>query len=162
MKSFEARGLEKDMHRVKQISNLVKKKILESNPKYEEKIEKLSEAELEDLARILSIVEQILIRHQHKKEAYAILKEFSDLTKSWGFSLMEINDQIHELLISVQNSVTEIKSTQNDVSSRLSIEHDKKQTLASDCGRINLTNSATAVYPPEYQQTQQVKFEQVI
>jgi pantothenate kinase len=109
------------------------------------------------------MTEQILLKHQHKKEAYVLLKEFSDLLKNWTSSLSEINDQIQVMLISAQSSVSEIKNAQNDVSTNFSINNDKKQTQSlTRQGTINLTKSVTAVYPQEYQQNTKVQFEQVI
>jgi len=164
MKSFESAGLEKDLKRVRQFSGLVKKKILESNPNYEGKLQNLTKEELEDLDKVLGMAEQILLKHQHKKEAYVLLKEFSDLLKNWTLSLSEINDQIQIMLISVQSSVSEIKNAQNDVSTNFSLDDTKKQpqTLMPTQGTINLTKSATGVYPQEYQQNNQVQFEQVV
>jgi hypothetical protein len=163
MKSFESDGLEKDLHKVRHISALVKKKILESNPDYEKKLDRLTKEEIEDLDKILGMTEQILLKHQHKKEAYVLLKEFSDLLKNWTSSLSEINDQIQVMLISAQSSVSEIKNAQNDVSTNFSINNDKKQTQSlTRQGTINLTKSVTAVYPQEYQQNTKVQFEQVI
>jgi hypothetical protein len=163
MKSFESDGLEKDLKRIRHISGLVKKKILDTNPDYEKRLEKLTKEELEDLDKILGMAEQILLKHQHKKDAYFLLKEFSDLLKSWTNSLSEINDQVQIMLISAQSSVSEIKNAQNDVSTNFSIDGAKKQThLETKQGTINLTKSATAVYPQEYQQNHQVEFEQVV
>ncbi len=156
MKSFESSSLEKDLKRVRQFSGLVKKKILESNPNYEGKLGNLTKEEVEDLDKILGMAEQILLKHQHKKEAYVLLKEFSDLIKNWSMSLSEINDQIQIMLISVQSSISDIKNAQNDVSTNFSIDETKKQ------GTINLTKSATGVYPQGYQQNNQVPFEQVV
>lgn len=163
MKSFESSSLEKDLGKVRGISALVKKKILESNPKYEQKIAKLSREELEDFDMILDLAEQILIKYQHKKDAYAILKEFTDLIRNSTFSLGAINDQIQELIISAQSSVSEIKTAQGDVSSSLSFDDRPKQPEAnSKDGRINLTKSATPVYTQAYQQNSPMPYEQVI
>jgi len=164
MKSFESTSLEKDLKRVRQFSGLVKKKILESNPSDEGRLQNLTKEELEDLDKVLGITEHILLKHQHKKEAYALLKEFSDLLKNWTVSLSEINDQIQIMLISVQSSVSDIKNAQNDVSTNFSIDETKKQPqiLTSKQGTINLTKSATGVYPLGYQQNNQVQFEQVV
>ena len=162
MKSFDSNGMERDMEKVRCISGLVKKKILESNPKYEQKIEKLSQEELEDLDMVLGLAEQLLLKHSHKKDAYNLLKEFTDLIKSSTLSLGTINDEIQELIISAQSSVSEIKTAQGDVSSSLSFDEPKKQADVYSKGRINLTKSATAVYTPEYQQNNPVQYEQVI
>lgn len=160
MKSFESSN-QKDLDRVRGISAIVKKKILESNPKYEQKIEKMSSEELEDLDMVLGIAEQLLLKYDHKKDAYAILKEFTDLIRNSTFSLGAINDQIQELIISAQSSVSEIKTAQGDVSSNLSFGTVVKSVPSKE-GRINLTKSATPVYPQAYQQNSQVECEQVI
>ena len=160
MKSFES-SLDKDLEKVRGISALVKKKILELNPKYEQKIAKMSGEELEDLDMILGLAEQILIKYNHKKDAYAILKEFADLIRNSTFSLGTINDQIQELIISAQSSVSEIKTAQGDVSSSLSFDDKTKPGTPSE-GRINLTKSATPVYTQAYQQNSLVQHEQVI
>jgi hypothetical protein len=156
MKSFETNGLEKDLDKVRGISTLVKKKILESNPKYERKIENLTLDELEDLDKVLILTEQILLKYQHKKDAYVILKEFSDLIGNWTGSLAEINDEVQELIILAKSSVSEIKTAQNDVSANFSFDDSKKE------GRINLTKSAIPVYTQAYQQNPEPQYEQVL
>jgi hypothetical protein len=156
MKSFEANGLERDLGKVRNISALVKKRILESNPKYEQKIDRMTLEELEDLDKILTLTEQILLKHQHKKEAYAVLKEFFDMIKNWSGSLAEINDEIQELLILANSSVSEIKTAQSDVSANFSFDGSKKE------GRINLTKSAIPVYTQAYQRTPEQQYEQVV
>ncbi|MBM2852006.1 MAG: hypothetical protein HW420_553 [Candidatus Nitrosotenuis sp.] len=162
MKSFESSSLDKDLEKVRGISALVKKKILESNPKYEQKIAKMSREELEDLDMILGLTEQVLIKYHHKKDTYAILKEFADLIRNSTFSLGTINDQIQELIISAQSSVSEIKTAQGDVSTSLSFDDKTKPGTASKEGRINLTKPATPVYTHAYQQNSPVQHEQVI
>lgn len=155
MKSFEANGLERDLGKVRGISALVKKRILESNPKYEQKIDGLSQEELEDLDKVLAMTEQILLKYQHKREAYGILKEFSDMIRNWTGSLAEINDEIQELIILAKSSVSEIKTAQNDVSANFSLDNSKE-------GRINLTKSATPVYTQAYQRNPEPEYEQVV
>ncbi len=161
MKSFEAHGFEKDLDKVRHLSTLVKNRILESNPKYERKIQNLTEEELEDLDYVLSLAENVLIKYQHKTEAQIILKEFVALIRNWTSSLNEINDEIQEMLIAAQSSVSEIKTAQNDVSSNFSIGNKKTQEHLTQ-GRINLTKSVTPVYTQGYQQSPQVQYEQVV
>lgn len=161
MKSFEAHGFEKDLDKVRHLSTLVKNRILESNPKYERKIQNLTEEELEDLDYVLSLAENVLIKYQHKTEAQIILKEFVELVRNWTSSLNEINDEIQEMLITAQSSVSEIKTAQNDVSSNFSIGNKKTQEHLTQ-GRINLTKSVTPVYTQGYQQSPQVQYEQVV
>lgn len=155
--NFESTSLERDLGKVRMLSGLVRKKILESNPNYERKIDNLTQEELEDFDGILALAEQLVLKYHHKKEAYLLLKEFSDMMKNWTVSIGEVNDQIQELLISAKSSVSEIESAQNDVSNNLSFG-DKAQNQ----GTINLTKSATGIYTQEYQGKSPVQYEQVI
>ncbi|MBI5697566.1 MAG: hypothetical protein HZC29_03530 [Thaumarchaeota archaeon] len=97
MKSFEGGSFERDLGKIRQISGLVRKKILDSNPDYTSKIDKLTREELEDIDGVLALAEQLLIKYHHKKEAYALLKEFADMIRNWTGSLGEVNEQIQEL-----------------------------------------------------------------
>ena len=155
--NFESTSFERDLGKVRMLSGLVRKKILESNPNYERKIDNLTQEELEDVDSILALAEQLVLKYHHKKEAYLLLKEFSDMMKNWAVSIDEVNDQIQELLISAKSSVSEIESAQNDVSNNLSFG-DKAQNQ----GTINLTKSATGIYTQEYQGKSPVQYEQVI
>ncbi|MBM3903579.1 MAG: hypothetical protein FJ357_00325 [Thaumarchaeota archaeon] len=153
--NFESTSFERDLGKVKQLSGLVRKKILESNPNYESKINKLSKDELEDLDSILALAEQIILKHHGKKEAYALLREFVDMMKNWSVSIGEVNDQIQELLISAKSSVSEIESAKSDVSNNLSFDGQNQ-------GTINLTKFVNGVHTQEYQGKPKVTFEQVV
>lgn len=155
--NFESTSLERDLGKVRMLSGLVRKKILESNPNYERKIDNLTQEELEDFDSILALAEQIVLKYHHKKEAYLLLKEFSDMMKNWTISIGEVNDQIQELLISAKSSVSEIESAQNDVSNNLSFGKPSQNQ-----GTINLTKSATGIYTQEYQGKSPVQYEQVV
>src|SRR5574338_176894 len=155
--NFESTSLERDLGKIRGISGLVRKKILESNQNYEKKKKKMTKEELEDLDGVLAIAESLLIKYHNKKESYELLKEFADMIKNWTSSLGEVNEQIQELLISAKSSVSEIESAQSDVSSSLSFDKPVQNQ-----GTINLTNSATGVYTQEYQGKSQVHYEQVI
>ncbi|MBM3905703.1 MAG: hypothetical protein FJ354_03335 [Thaumarchaeota archaeon] len=153
--NFESTNFERDLGKVKQLSDLVRKKILESNPNYESKINKLSKDELEDLDSILALAEQIILKHHGKKEAYALLREFVDMMKNWSVSIGEVNDQIQELLISAKSSVSEIESAKSDVSNNLSFDGQNQ-------GTINLTKFVNGVHTQEYQGKSKFTFEQVV
>jgi hypothetical protein len=156
--NFESTSFERDLGKIRGISGLVKKKILESNPNYENKISKLTKEELEDLDSMLALAENLLIKYHNKKEAYFLLKEFAEMIRNWTSSLGEVNEQIQELLISAKYSVSEIESAQSDVSTSLSFDQKPQQTQ----GTINLTNSTTGIYTQAYQGKSQVHYEQVI
>ncbi len=154
--NFESTSLERDLGKVRHLSALVRKKILESNPNYERKIDNLTQEELEDLDGVLALVEQVLLKYHHKKEAYYLLKEFADMVQNWTSSIGEVSEQIQELLISAKSSVSEIESAQTDVSNNLSFGEPQNK------GTINLTKSATGIYTQEYQGKSPVQYEQVV
>jgi CRISPR/Cas system CMR subunit Cmr4 (Cas7 group RAMP superfamily) len=153
--NFDSTHFERDLGRVKQLSGLVRKKILEANPNYESKINKLSKDDLEDLDSILALAEQIILKHHGKKEAYELLREFVDMMKNWSVSIEEVNDQIQELLISAKSSVSEIENAKSNVSTNLSFDGQKQ-------GTINLTKFVNGVNTQEYQGKPKVSFEQVV
>ena len=153
--NFESTQFERDLGKVRNLSGIVRKKILETNPNYQSKINKLSKDELEDLDSILVLVEQIMLKHHGKKEAYALIREFADMIKNWSVSIGEVNDQIQELIISAKSSVTEIENAKTDVSNNLSFD---RQTQ----GTINLTKFVNGVNTQEYQLKSKTNFEQVV
>ena len=153
--NFESTHFERDLGKVKQLSGLVRKKILDSNPNYESKINKLSKDELEDLDSILALAEQVILKHHSKKETYDLLREFVDMMKNWSVSIGEVNDQIQELLISAKSSVSEIENAKSDVSNNLSFDGQKQ-------GTINLTKFVNGVNTQEYQCRSKTTYEQVV
>lgn len=153
--NFESTSFERDLGKVRHLSGLVKKKILETNPNYDSKINKLTKDELEDLDSILALAEQIILKHHAKKEAYALLQEFVDMMKNWSVSIGEVNDQIQELLISAKSSVSEIETAKIEVSNNLSFGGEKH-------GTINLTKLVNDINTQEYQDKSQVQCEQVV
>lgn len=153
--NFENTHFERDLGKIRLVSGLVRKKILETNPNYESKVAKMSKDELEDFDAILALTEQILLKHHGKKEAYTLLEEFVDMMKNWTVSIGEVNDQIQELLISAKSSVSEIETAKTEVSNNLSFGGETQ-------GTINLTNFVNGVNTQEYQGKSKLQFEQVV
>ncbi|NDF48148.1 MAG: hypothetical protein EB158_08260, partial [Nitrosopumilaceae archaeon] len=56
--NFESTHFERDLGKIRLVSALVRKKILETNPNYESKISKMTKDELEDFDSILALTEQ--------------------------------------------------------------------------------------------------------
>ena len=153
--NFENSHFERDLSKVRHISGLVRKKILETNPNYESKINHLTKEELEDFDSILALAEQILLKHHGKKEAYSLLSEFVDMMKNWTVSIGEVNDQIQELIISAKSSVSEIELAKTEVSNNLSFGGEKE-------GTINLTKFVNDINNQEYQEKSKPQLEQVV
>ena len=70
---------------------------------------------------VSQITDFILTKHQNKKEFHSMLKEFVDMITNSTSSMDLLNDEISELVLSADNSVSRIKNLQTDVSDTYSI-----------------------------------------
>ncbi len=134
--------------------------------KNNQKIEKLTPAELQDLHEILKIADFILTKHEMNKDFHSILKEFVGIINKSANSVESLDDEICELVISAGSTITHIKSLQGKVSDDFDFEANQKEVkieeIASESSGNNLTNSSIGVYPQGYQRNSKVETEQVI
>ncbi len=154
------------MAKVQKLSSLVDKKMESYRQKNNQKIEKLTPAELQDLHEILKIADFILTKHEMNKDFHSILKEFVGIINNSANSVESLDDEICELVISAESTITHIKSLQGKVSDDFDFEanqkEDKIEGIAYELNGNNLTNSSTGVHTREYQQNSTVEAEQVI
>lgn len=154
------------MVKVRKLSSLVDKKMESYRQKNNQKIEKLTPAELQDLHEILRIADFILTKHEMNKDFHSILKEFVGIINKSANSVESLDDEICELVISAESTITNIKSLQGKVSDDFDFEANQKEgkieEIASESSGNNLTNSSIGVYPQGYQQNSTVEAEQVI
>ncbi|MFQ5572902.1 MAG: hypothetical protein ACE5EJ_01485 [Nitrosopumilaceae archaeon] len=134
--------------------------------KNHKKIEKLTPTELQDLHEILRIADFILTKHEMNKDFHSILKEFVGIINNSANSVETLDDEISELVISAESTITRIKTLQGKVSNDFDFEANQKEVkiaeIPSESSGNNLTNSSTGVYTQEYQQNSTVETEQVI
>ena len=134
--------------------------------KNNQKIEKLTPAELQDLHEILRIADFILTKHEMNKDFHSILKEFIGIINNSANSVEILDDEISELVISAESTITHIKTLQAKVSDDFDFEANQKEVkieeITSESSGNNLTNSSTGVYPQGYQHNSAVEAEQVI
>jgi len=143
------RNIKKDFEKIKKISSLVEKKLEEYKHKNDKRIEKLTLEQLQDLNEILRITDFILTKHEAKKEFYSLLKEFVDIINKSACSVEILDDEIGELIISAESTITRIKDLQGMVSKNYDFESKSSNEAKSDKvenSANNLTNSTTAVY----------------
>ena len=111
----------KDIRKIKKFSTIVEDKLAKLDKKEAKNVENLTVDELNDFRKILQITDFILTKHQNKKEFHSMLKEFVDMISNSTSSMDLLNDEISELVLSADNSVSRIKNLQTDVSDTYSI-----------------------------------------
>jgi len=143
------RNIKKDFEKIKKISSLVEKKLEEYKHKNDKRIEKLTLEQLQDLNEILRITDFILTKHEAKKEFHSLLKEFVDIINKSAGSVEILDDEIGELIISAESTITRIKDLQGMVSKNYDFESKPSSETKSDKvenSANNLTSSTTPVY----------------
>jgi len=143
------RSIKKDFEKIKKISSLVEKRLEEHKNKNNKKIEKLTTEQLQDLNEILRITDFILTKHEAKKEFHSLLKEFVDIINKSAGSVEILDDEIGELIIFAESTITRIKDLQGRVSKNYDFESKPSNETKSDKAENsanNLTSSTTAVY----------------
>ena len=143
------RNIKKNFEKIKKISSLVEKKLEERKHKNDKRIEKLTLEQLQDLNEILRITDFILTKHEAKKEFCSLLKEFVDIINKSAGSVEILDDEIGELIISAESTITRIKDLQGMVSKNYDFESKSSNETKSDTvenSANNLTSSTTPVY----------------
>ena len=152
MSDISSKKLTKDLQKIKKLSSYVEDKLAKLDKNEAKIIENFSAEELNDFQKILQITDFILTKYQNKKEVYSILKEFVDMISKSTSSMDSLHDQISELVLSADNSISRIKNLQTDVSDTYSLR--QKTTICTNATILdlqktstnNLTKSTTGVY----------------
>lgn len=158
----------KDLTKIKKLSEIVEKKLSKLDKKDEKKVDALTFEELQDLNQILQLADYVLCKYENKKEVHSVLKDFVGIITKSSHSIEEIDDEINELVISAEGTIQRIKDLQTNVSDNYSIQNKAPQKTSSSedepqkNSANNLTNSSTPAYTQGYQQTSRVEAEQVI
>jgi len=142
------RNIKKNFEKIKKISSLVEKRLEEHKNKNNKRIDKLTTEQLQDLNEILRITDFILTKHEAKKEFHSLLKEFVDIINKSAGSVEILDDEIGELIISAESTITRIKDLQGMVSKNYDFEKPSKETKSEIVKNSanNLTSSTTPVY----------------
>ena len=152
------RDFSKDIDRIKTLSSKIDKKLSEMKPSDEEKIDKLTLEELQDLNKIVGIADFMLCKYADKKEMHSILKNFVSIISETAKPLDDLDDEISELIISAEDSISKVKDMHTHISEKSDFKkkyHDGPEYSEHETSPINLTNFATEVNTVEYQQNPQ-------
>ena len=149
------RDLIKDIERIRSLSSVIDKKLSEMKPSDDDKIDKLTLDELQDLDKIAGIADFMLTKYADKKEMCSILKNFTTVITDTADSMVNLDDEISELILSAEDSINKVKDlhahidNKSDFKKKYSDGPDYDHTQTSP---INLTNFVTEINTVEYQQ----------
>ena len=152
------RNFSKDIERIRTLSSKLDKKLSEVKPSDDDKINKLTLEELQDLNKIVGIADFMLCKYADKKEMHSILKHFVSIISDTANSLENLDDEISELIISAEDSINKVKEMHVHISEKSDFKkryHDGPDYNEHETSAINLTNFGTEVNPAEYQQNSQ-------
>ncbi len=152
------RDFSKDLERIKSLSSKLDKKISEVKSSDDKNIEKLTLEELQDLDKIVGIADFMLVKYADKKEMRSILKYFVSVISDAAGSIEDLDDEISELIMSAEDSISKVKGIHVDISEKSDLKkkyHDGPDYDEHETSAINLTNFATEINTVEYQQNSQ-------
>ena len=151
------RNFSKDIERIRALSSKIDKKLSEAKSS-DDKIDKLTLEELQDLDKIVGIADFMLCKYDDKKEMRSILNHFVSIISDTANSLENLDDEISELIISAEDSINKVKDMHTHISEKSDFKkryHDGPEYNEHETSAINLTNFGTEVNPAEYQQNSQ-------
>jgi len=151
------RNFSKDIERIRTLSSKIDKKLSETKSS-DDKIDKLTLEELQDLDKIVGIADFMLCKYDDKKEMRSILKHFVSIISDTANSLENLDDEISELIISAEDSINKVKDMHTNISEKSDFKkryHDGPDYDEHETSAINLTNFGTEVNTAEYQQNSQ-------
>lgn len=152
------RDFSKDFQRIKEISAKIDKKLSKVKPSDDEKIDKLTLEELQDLDKIVKIADFMMCKYSDKKEMSSILRHFVSVVSETAVSLEDMDDEISELIISAEDSINKVKDMHTHISDKSDFKknyHDGPDFNEEETSGINLTNFVTEINTVEYQQNSQ-------
>lgn len=152
------RDFSKDFQRIKEISAKIDKKLSKVKPSDDEKIDKLTLEELQDLDKIVKIADFMMCKYSDKKEMGSILRHFVSVVSETAVSLEDLDDEISELIISAEDSINKVKDMHTHISDKSDFKknyHDGPDFNKEETSGINLTNFVTEINTVEYQQNSQ-------
>ena len=145
----------KDVERIRAISSKIDKKLSVFKLTDEDKIDKLSLEELQDLDKIVGIADFMLCKYADKKDMRSILKHFTSIISDTANSISGLDDEISELIISAEDSINKVKDMHTHISEKSDFKeryHDGPDYTKHETSAINLTNFTTEINTLEYQQ----------
>ncbi len=148
------RNFSKDIDRIRTLSSKIDKKLSQTKPSDDDKIDKLTLEELQDLNKIVGIADFMLCKYADKKETRSILRHFVSIITETANSLETLDDEISELIISAEDSINKVKDMHTNISEKSDFKkrfHDGPEYNEYETSAINLTHFGTEINTVEYQ-----------
>ena len=183
MTLFKSPRMGKDLDFIKNISEKIDKKLSQSlsTPS----IDNMTVEELQDLGKISRLANFMLTKYEDKKEVHSILKYFVSIISESSQAIEKIDDEVSELIISAEDSISKIKEVHTNISEKYDVgnhqtsydgsesyledfekvvnnESENVIDLDSENSSINLTKIAIEINSQEYQENSTKKSIQVI
>ncbi len=152
------RNFSKDIERIRTLSSKIDKKLSEAKPSDDDKLDKFTSEELQDLNKIVGVADFMLCKYADKKEMHSILQHFVSIISDTAKSLDSLDDELSELIISAEDSINKVKDMHVHISEKSDFKkqyHDGPEYNEHETSAINLTNFGTQVNIAEYQQNSQ-------
>lgn len=152
------RNFSKDIGRIKTISLKIDKKISEIKPSDDYSLNDLTFEELQDLNKLVGIADFMLCKYSDKKELHTILQYFKSVISDTANSLVEIDDEVSELILSAEDSISKVKDMHTNISDKSDFKkkyHDGPDYNEHETSPINLTTFVTPIHPLGYQEKYQ-------
>ncbi len=163
MTFLKSNKISKDLDFIKNISGKIDKKISQSNTK-NLKIENLTLEELQDLRKIVGLADFMLHKYDDKKDTKSILEYFVSIIRESAESIESIDDEVSELIISAEDSISKIKELHTNISEKYDLEKSGQNTEEdeSENSANNFTKIAIEINSQEYLENSTEKKGQVI
>jgi len=160
---LKSNKISKDLDFIKNISGKIDKKISQSNTK-NLKIENLTLEELQDLRKIVGLADFMLHKYEDKKDTKSILEYFVSIIRESAESIESIDDEVSELIISAEDSISKIKELHTNISEKYDLEKSGQNTEEdeSENSANNFTKIAIEINSQEYLENSTEKKGQVI
>ncbi len=120
------RDFTRDMRLVRDVSARLSKRLTKENIE-PSNIDSLSPEELVDLNKIVNLAHFMLCKYEEKKETKALLKSFVSILDDVSNSVAGIDDEIAELLVSAEDSISKVRNTHAHISDKSDLKHPKSQ-----------------------------------
>lgn len=164
----------KELDFLTNISEKIEKKLSASE---KTKFDNLTLEELQDLSKICKLANFLLAKYEDKKEVRSIMQYFVSTIQESAQSIEKIDDEVSELIISAEDSISKIKEIHTNISEKYDVVNPKASEespkidemtcgICSEIGEsnssINFTKIAIEINSQEYQQNSSKKDTQVV
>ena len=174
MTIFKSPRIGKDLNFIKDLSDRIDKKLSQSE---KIPIENMTVEELKDLGKICKIANFLLTKYEDKKDVHSIMQYFVSTIQDSAQSIEKIDDEVSELIISAEDSISKIKEVHTNISEKYDVVNSTAQDISSQTNpeicdfcqeskdegsSINFTKIAIEINSQEYQQKSSKKEIQVV